>query len=107
MKHLKLFEDEDLVKYIVFNNLNNFNDIQYTIFELSNFQVDYGDKLMSDVIKLYYYSKNGIIKKITPPDYLGEFDYFRLKKSILYESTNLQDCLDKLPLIASKSKYNI
>ena len=113
MKYLKLFEvrtgDTVLpgkysVRYIVFNSLNIYNNTQYTIFKLSNFDVD---TMMVNLTKLYTYSKNGNLKKITPPDNLCEFTYFKFKKNILYESTNLQTCLNKLPLISAQNKYNL
>ena len=109
MKHLKLYEYEETEVskfYMVFGNKPiSFNKIQYTIFKVNRYINT--DNEYVRLTKLYYYTTDGKLKKINPPDDIGVFIYTRLSSEIIYESPDLQDCIDKLPLLAATSKYNI
>lgn len=111
MKHLKLYEEiENLDSYMVLQNITlqnkiiSFNKIQYTIFKVHRYINT--DKDYVQLTKLYYYYTDGKLKKITPPDYFGNFSYHNIRE-IVYESPYLQDCIDKLPLLVDTSKYNM
>lgn len=97
MKHLKLFENEELKKYIIF-----YWDEEDSLVIL---ELDYEqkNKFMYSTSQLYSYINEKLIKE--------DGDSFAVMKddsdNILYKSNNLQKCIDVIPFIYDTNKYNL
>ena len=102
MKYLKTFEKFyiGLKKYLIFEAAYD------TIFEVVNITPS---KINDVEIKsLYYYNKYTKIKELvkTQP-YNISYSHSYLSDHIIYQSANLQDCIDKLELREDIKKYNL
>lgn len=68
----------------------------------------FGREVENSILKKIYSFKNNIIKKLHKKDRVTLRDIFRLsQENIIYQSNNLQDCLEKLPIILNSEKYNL
>lgn len=102
MKYLKTYEkykESDFKKYFIgtlFDSLAIFN-----IIEMSN-------KNMAEIKILLIYNKtNDEIKEFKG----GEESYKKsldiIKNKILFQSDNIQDCIDIIPILSDTIKYNL
>ena len=101
MKYLKYFENKkDLKKYII---LKDSLDMFY-IFKVLNYM---NNADMYILRRLYqYFSNVNKTEKIIHVDY-KTLNIRQIKNNLLYESDNLQDCIDKLPTLKNINKYNL
>ena len=100
MKFIKKYENfEDLSKYLIWQA----KKIIMMILELTEI-APYHLKFK----KLYTFNPSDkILKKIRNESIIIYKDYNKIKRHILYESYDLQSCLDNLDLILNTKKYNI
>lgn len=98
MKHLKYFENKnELKKYLILKD-------SFDMFYIFEYISTYKDILLK---RLYnYYSNVNILQKAYPVDY-KTLNIRQIKNNLLYESDNLQDCIDKLPTLKNINKYNL
>ena len=101
MKYLKYFENK--------NELKNFVILKDSLNMFYIFKVlDYNK--VTDVYvlrRLYqYFSNVNKIEQILDGDY-KTLNIRQIKNNLLYQSEDLQDCVDKLPTLKNINKYNL
>ena len=107
MKHLKSYEnikdyDEPqlkLKKYIIYSETSSIIKSRTLIM-----QILYNQGVSTSAEKLYIYQNNELIKTSGNIQWSNSLD---LKPSVIFTSDNLQECIDKLPILLNQHKYNI
>jgi predicted RecB family nuclease len=114
MKYLKTLEDifdvPPIKKYIIWKNPLTHSD--GTLIDDKLFLCETEAYAMSDKIKIskIYTYKNNKIEKIKDPEAIYNYeytDYSSFKKYILYQSDDLEDCLEQIITIEAENKYNL
>lgn len=107
MRHLKYFEElvDGIKKYFIINS-----DAGYMILEKLRIWLDVNEKdedkkTKIEINQLYIYDR----KLLKMPDdmYIFNFSLKFMKSKIIYQSDNLQECIDELELIKTQEKYNL
>ena len=58
-------------------------------------------------LKRLYRFKNNVVQKLNNKYTFRLRDIYEFRENILYQSDNLQDCLEQLPIILDTEKYNL
>jgi len=114
MKYIKKFESIELPKlkkYVIWQDQPHFFDI-YVVFEVLNIYREPNRKNVEE--RIFFRSKrhaiyDGLNKKLTLEQSFKHFvtDRPYKEKEILYESDNLQDCINVAKLMSESKKFNI
>lgn len=101
MKYIKKYEKVERFRdYIILNNPSHL-----LLFKLKDFSQN-----TTTVQKLYVYDKQNQ-KTIELVNMSGENfnqgETQRIEPKIIYQSNDLQECIDRLPILANAMKYNL
>jgi hypothetical protein len=101
MKYIKTYEKYNSVdnfkKYIIWQAKKILMILQVT--EVTEYHLKFN--------KIYTLDKNDLLKKMKNEKIVIYHDYDKIKRHIIYEDDNLQECIDKLKIITDINKYNI
>ena len=106
MKYLKTFESEidftKLKKYIIVQEKNKSQSAKYILNVIEIFKIrQYPDKIK--VKQLYSYDD-----KLKKEIFTDTFIFEKMEKyNILYQSDNIEECINILPTLGELNKYNI
>jgi len=99
MKYLKTYENNSKLKKYIIREYR----FAFSIFEVNNFSKD--EVLLTELYTSYK-KLNGKIESVkNDKPYLVPIRI--INKNLVYQSDNLQDCLDALPKIGDINKYNL
>jgi len=105
MKYLKTYEfsQDYLDNYFVWQFPNKpEKPIGFII--VQKFKI-FGDSAKIQILHVYDIEGNSLSNLVDSQPYSKELHI--ITKDIVYSSNNLQDCLDKLPLLSKLDKYNL
>lgn len=107
MKYLKTFEElgDDIKRYFIINSASGYMIIEKLRIWLDVDEKDEDKKTKIEIKQLYIYGSRLI--KISDSMDSFNFSLGFMKRKIVYQSDNLQECMDELKDIKTRDKYNL